>query len=90
MSKIKILENMIKRIVKEEKKKLNEVDEKEILQLVRKLKTLDSQKLNPRIDPDSSEARKIITRLQKLGVMNQDEVFIFGHPLMDEIDKIYE
>jgi hypothetical protein len=81
-TKQQIFEKIIRRIVKEELNK-NKASNKDILNLVKRLKVLDST------DPESTEVDLIQKQLVYNKVMDKNGNFIYGHPLMDKIDAIW-
>lgn len=85
----KLLKPLVEQILREGPN----VRDQEILKLVKQLKQMDDmkQKSGKSIldDPDSRISQIIIQKLQKRGVMDNEKMFIYGHPLMDEIDQIW-
>ena len=85
----KLLKPLVEQILREGPN----VRDQEILKLVKQLKQMDDmkQKSGKSIldDPDSRISQIIIQKLQKYDVIDDENMFIYGHPLMDEIDQIW-
>lgn len=81
-TKQQLFEQKVRRIVKEELSR--RASDKDILNLVRRLKVLDET------DPNSREVDLIHKLLVYNKVMDKNGMFIYGHPLMDKIDAIWE
>lgn len=77
MKKQETLKEMVRRVIKEES------SNDKILNLVKKLRQIDDT-----FGAYSKQSKPIVKTLQKLKVMDSDGNFIYGHPLMDEIDQI--